>query len=120
MGFADCVDTSNSLRCRKAGVLIAGQGPFEAAVDLRGGGGRKGFSGLTLWHDTDQGAPFAVQPELEARGWVLCRTGTERAGDQNIWTRPGAPVRYSIDMSYWGKRRIRILLENGTPPGPCL
>lgn len=120
IGFSNCVDTSNALRCRKSGVMVAGQGPFEAAVDMRGSRGDAGFHQLTMWNERDQRAPFRIEPVLEAQGWQLCRTGTEDRGDQNIWTKPGSPVRYSIDMSYWGKRRLRILIDNGTPPGPCL
>ncbi|WP_239987520.1 hypothetical protein [Sphingosinithalassobacter portus] len=120
MGFSDCVDTATTLRCRKRGMMVAGQGPFEGGLDLYGDDGASGFQGLTLWHDADQRAVFGVEPFLKARGWTLCRTGTEDRGDQNIWTKPGSPVRYSIDMSYWGKRRLRVLIDDGTPPGPCL
>ena len=38
-----------------------------------------------------------------------CETGNERWGDQDIYTRQGVPVRVSMDLSYYGKRRARIL-----------
>lgn len=118
MGFAPCFDTSNALRCRKDGVMLFGAGPYRAAVDLAWDGAA-GFRQLTLWHDTNQAALFPVGDALKARGWTLCRTGQEDRGDQEIWTKPGAPVRLSMDLSYWGKRRLRILPEERQPTGKC-
>lgn len=118
LGFTPCFDTSNALRCRREAVTVQGVGPFRGAVDLAGGGD-SGFAQLTLWHDTDQNALFAVGDRLRAQGWRLCRTGTEDRGDQEVFTRPGASVRFSMDISYWGKRRLRILPEAGQPTGRC-
>ncbi len=118
LGFTPCFETSNALRCRKEGVTLFGEGPYRGAVDLAGGGAQ-GFSQVTLWHDTDQYAVNRVDDRLKARGWRLCRTGQEDRGDQEVWTKPGAPVRISIDISYWGKRRLRVLPEQGQPTGHC-
>jgi hypothetical protein len=119
-GFARCLETTRKLRCRKEGVMLVGQGPYSAAVDLRAADGRGGFEGITLWHQWDQQAVGAVGDVLEARGWKLCRTGPhEFRGDQQIYTRAGAPVRFSMDLSYWGKRRLRVLPERGQPTGHC-
>ena len=57
--------------------------------------------------------------ELAEQGWDQCRTGQEDRGDQRILTKPGSPVRVSIDITYWGKRRLRILPERGQPTGHC-
>ncbi len=118
LGFSPCFDTSNALRCRKDAVSLFGAGPYRGAVDLARRGA-SGFSQVTLWHDTDQSALFSVGKVLEARGWQRCRTGQENRGDQEIWTRRGAPVRFSMDLSYWGKRRLRILPEDGQRTGKC-
>ena len=118
LGFTPCIDTSNALRCRKAGVMLLGAGPYSAAVDLRGSG-ESGFDELTLWHDDDQSAVLAVADRLKELGWTLCRTGQEDRGDQDIWTKAGAPVRFSMDVSYWGKRRMRVLPEQNQPTGRC-
>ena len=100
--------------------MVAGKGPFSGALDLRHADGSGGFYQLTLWHADDQDkAVYAVGPALQAQGWSLCRTGTEFRGDQEIYTKAGAPVRFSIDISYWGKRRLRVLPELGQPIGYC-
>ena len=117
-GFTHCLFTSNALRCRKDGVMLYGKGPFLGAVDMKEGKG-SGFYELILWHDRDQDAVLELNDVLKARGWKLCRTGTEDRGDQEIWTRPGSKVRLSADISYWGKRRFRILPERGQPTGHC-
>jgi hypothetical protein len=101
-------DTARSLSCRRHGIMLFGQGPYEATIDLRGGTGQSGFSYITLWHNDDQRAVFNVLPELVQRGWHYCYTGNERAGDQAIFTRTGEPVYISVDISYYGNRRIRI------------
>jgi len=99
---------------------MVGYGPFVGALDLRHPDGGGGFRQLTLWHPNDQKMVSSVGRALKAQGWSLCRTGpTEFRGDQEIYTKPGAPVRFSIDISYWGKRRLRILPENGQPIGHC-
>lgn len=118
LGFTPCFPTSNAIRCRKDGVMLFGKGPFRGAVDMKEGKG-SGFYELTLWHDSDQDAVLAVNPVLKANGWTLCRTGQEDRGDQEVWTRPGSRVRFSTDISYWGKRRLRILPEYGQPVGKC-
>lgn len=120
-GFGHCSEgTRNKLRCRREGVLVMGQGPYSAAVDMRGSDGRGGFYQLTVWDDDDQDSVIEVGKRLKAQGWALCRTGpNENAGDQEIYTRPGSRIRFSIDISYWGKRRVRILPEHGQPTGYC-
>ncbi len=71
---------------------------FEAAVDLRGSEGESGFDQITLWSDENQ------------------------AGDQAIFTKPGQAVRMSINISYYGKRRLRIMPAWNRPVGgkPCV
>ena len=118
LGFTPCLDTSNALRCRKDAVMLFGTGPYRAAVDLPGSGA-SGFDGLTLWHDGSQSAVYAVSDVLGERGWTLCRTGSEDRGDQEIWTKPGSRVRVLMDLSYWSKRRVRVLLEQSQPTGHC-
>ena len=118
LGFTPCLDTSNALRCRRSGVMLFGTGPYNAAVDLPGSGA-SGFSQVTLWHDGSQSAVYAVSDELGRRGWTLCRTGSEDRGDQEIWTKPGSRVRVLMDLSYWSKRRVRVLPEAGQPTGHC-
>jgi hypothetical protein len=52
---------------------------------------------------------------LHRLGWRDCITGTERAGDQAIFTLAGAQVWISVDISYYGKRRLRIFPSTATP-----
>jgi hypothetical protein len=118
-GFTKCIEYGRGLRCRAQGGTLKGQGPFQAAVDLLGTDARGGFRELTLWHDTDQRAALSVGDLLEAQGWALCRTGQEDRGDQEIYTKAGSPVRISIDISYFSKRRLRVLPELGQPTGRC-
>ena len=109
-GFTACVDLdARHIRCRRHQVMLENVGPYEAAVDLTGSGGEGGFDHLTLWHDTDNDAVFRVGSALEQAGWARCLTGNGRAGDQAIYTRDDAPVRVSIDISYWGRRRLRLI-----------
>ena len=112
-GFTRCIRFTIDMRCRKQAVTVAGQGPYRAAVDLVGDDGRGGFGQLTLWHDLDQTAVYAVGDELERRGWRSCYRNTSQGdwGDQKVYKRRGAPVRFSMDLSYWGKRRLRIIPE---------
>lgn len=122
-GFRRCLYVDAvSIRCRKSGVTLFGAGPYEAAVDLLGDDGRSGFRHLTLWHDSDQRALYRAIAVIAKSGWDLCYTGSDRAGDQAIFSRPGAPVRIYLDISYWGKRRIRIFPAGAAPPPstPCL
>ena len=99
--------------------MLAGQGPYHAAIDLDRSDGSGGFRQVTLWHGSSQTAVNAVGHALIARGWSLCRTGLQDRGDQEIYTRPGAPVRISVDISYWNKRRLRVLPERGQVTGKC-
>ncbi len=48
---------------------------------------------------------------MERHGWRVCFTGEGSRGDQAIYTRANAPVRISMDLSYWGKRRLRVIPE---------
>ena len=120
-GFTDCVDLDAvHIRCRRHGVMVRNVGPYEAAVDLAGGNGAGGFDQLTLWHDTDNDALFKLASGLEQDGWQRCLTGDGRAGDQAIYSRAGAPVRIFMDISYWGRRRLRVIpnwnrREHGCP-----
>jgi hypothetical protein len=110
-GFTRCREDTTEMRCRRDGVRFFGFGPFNAALDLNGSNGGGGFDQLTLWHDRDQNALIAVGSFLERQGWRTCFTGEETRGDQAIYTRRGEPVRISMDLSYWGKRRLRVLPE---------
>jgi hypothetical protein len=112
-GFTRCIAFTIDMRCRKQEVMIAGHGPYRAAVDLDGSDGGGGFDRLTLWHDLDQTAVFAVVDALERRGWRSCYRNSTRgdSGDQIIYRRQGAPVWFSMDISYWGKRRLRVIPE---------
>ena len=119
LGFARCVDFNAYYRCRREGVGLVGRGPFSAAVDTIGSQGQGGFHHLILWNDDDQYEVVTVGEALRTRGWTSCRTGTADRGDQTIWRKPGSQVRVSIDLSYWGKRRLRIFPEHGQPTGRC-
>lgn len=118
-GFTTCLDFNAYLRCRRDGIRFAGQGPYQGAVDSLGSDGSGGFQQLVLWSDKDQYAVTAVGRALQAQGWHVCRTGQADRGDQNIWRKAGSKVRVSIDASYWGKRRLRVLPELGQPTGRC-
>ena len=109
-GFTHCVQADwFSLRCRRHDVTVWGAGPYEAAVDLTGHDGGGGFDQLTLWHDRDQYAVYKITDVLDAQGWDHCSTGTDDRGDQIVYTHPGVRMRISMDLSYWGKRRLRLL-----------
>jgi len=111
-GFDQCLQMDGGhLRCRRSGVMLLGEGPYEAALDLIGGDGASGFRQITLWHDRDQSAVMKVGEALKKQGWAFSYTGEGGRGDQMILTQKGAPVHFSIDLSYWGKRRARILPE---------
>ncbi|MEG3178055.1 hypothetical protein U1872_17570 [Sphingomonas sp. RB3P16] len=116
-GFIDCVSPNwGSQRCRRHGVYLAGAGPYEAAVDLPDGGG---FDELTLWHDGDQYAVYKITDVLDRTGWRNCSTGDGERGDQIIYTKPGVAVRVSMDLSYWGKRRLRLLPASNRKEKRC-
>jgi hypothetical protein len=108
-GFDRCREDTTEMRCRRNGVMFLGFGPFNAALDLNGSNGGGGFDQLTLWHDRDQNAFLAIGTALERHGWRSCFTGENDRGDQAIYTHPGARVRISMDLSYWGKRRLRVI-----------
>jgi hypothetical protein len=119
-GFTRCRSEWTEMRCRRDSVMLLGQGPFNAAVDLDGGNGGGGFAQLTLWHDRDQSAVISVGALLERHGWRTCYTGAGRRGNQAIYTREGAHVRFSMDLSYWGKRRLRIIPQSDDGGRPML
>ncbi|OAN57619.1 hypothetical protein [Sphingomonas sp. TDK1] len=111
-GFDNCIRMDGGhLRCRRSGVMLLGEGPYEAALDLIGGDGSGGFRQITFWHDRDQSAVMKVGEALKKQGWSYSYTGEGGRGDQMVFTRAGVPVHFSIDLSYWGKRRVRILPE---------
>lgn len=108
-GFGRCAEDRASMRCRRDGVMFLGQGPYDAALDLVGSDGAGGFDQLTLWHGRDQGAVLAITALLQRRGWRSCFTGEEGKGDQAIYSLEGSPVKISMDISYWAKRRLRVI-----------
>ena len=108
-GFTRCWKDSREMRCRRDGVMFLGFGPFNAALDLNGRNGGGGFDQLVLWHDRDQDAAIDVTAALERHGWRACFTGEGQRGDQGIYTHRAAAVRISMDLSYWGKRRMRVI-----------
>ena len=89
--------------------MFLGFGPFNAALDLNGSNGGGGFDQLILWHDRDQNAAIPVGNALERQGWRSCFTGEGFKGDQAIYTHERVRVRISMDLSYWGKRRLRVI-----------
>ena len=46
-GFTYCIRDTRSLRCRKKEVMLLGQGPYAAALDLLYSDGSGGFDALT-------------------------------------------------------------------------
>lgn len=118
-GFTRCRSEWTEMRCRKDGVMLLGQGPFNAAVDLDGGNGGGGFGQITLWHDRDQSAVISVGAILERQGWRTCYTGAGRRGNQAIYTHRDASVTFSMDLSYWVKRRLRIMPASNGRQGRC-
>lgn len=119
-GFTDCVQPDwGRLRCRRHGVMLLGAGPYEAAVDLVGHDGGGGFDQLTLWHADDQYAVYKITDVLDKTGWQNCSTGDGERGDQIIYTHAGMPVRVSMDLSYWGKRRLRLIPASNTKERRC-
>lgn len=109
-GFNDCFATDAvHLRCRRHAVPVGNTGLYEAAVDLNGSEGQGGFDQLVLWHDRDNHAVFEIANALKRAGWTYCYTGDGRWADQAIYTRDGSPVRVSMDVSYYSKRRLRMI-----------
>ncbi|HEX8442206.1 MAG TPA: hypothetical protein VF631_01015 [Allosphingosinicella sp.] len=109
--FTRCLEDTTEMRCRRDGVMFLGFGPFNAALDLNGSNGGGGFDQLTLWHDRDQNAFLPIVAALERQGWRSCFTGEDDRGDQAIYTHARARARISMDLSYWGKRRLRVIPE---------
>lgn len=118
-GFTRCMELGRYLRCRREGITFGGSGPYHAAVDAVGREGASGFHELSLWSETDQSALSRVGNAMVADGWQECRTGEEDRGDQRILTKAGSSVRISIDITYWGNRRLRIIPEQGQATGHC-
>ena len=118
-GFTSCWKDTTEMRCRRNGVMFMGHGPFNGALDLNGSNGGGGFAQLTLWHDRDQNAAIVVGTFLEQQGWRSCLTGEGHRGDQAVYTHPGAPVRISMDLSYWGKRRLRVIPDWNNREARC-
>ncbi|HEX9932340.1 MAG TPA: hypothetical protein VGB08_05810 [Allosphingosinicella sp.] len=108
-GFTACRADTTEMRCRRSGVRLLGFGPFNAALDLNGYNGGGGFDELILWHDRDQNAFIQIGSALERQGWRSCFTGEGNRGDQAIYMHPNGRVRLSMDLSYWGKRRLRVI-----------
>lgn len=108
-GFGRCLELARELRCRRDNVMLLNQGPFSAALDLAGSDGAGGFGQLTLWHDHNQNAVFAITRALQQQGWRYCYTGEDNRGDQAVYTREDVSFIISMDISYWGKRRLRVL-----------
>lgn len=108
-GFTACASYTTDLLCRRAGITIAGQGPYDAAVDLVGSDGSGGFHYLTVWSSKDPQDVFAIPNALKAQGWRECFLGGPKGGDQAIYTREGSPVFMAMDLSYSGTRRLRVL-----------
>lgn len=109
-GFKTCFNVdAMHVRCRRHDVMFLGQGPFEAAVDLLGGYGQSGFDQLTLWHASDNEEIYKILISLAKMGWHYCYTGDGDRGDQAIFMRRGGQVRISMDISYWAKRRLRVI-----------
>jgi hypothetical protein len=113
-GFTACIADNVSVRCRRTGLMIAGQGPYAGAIDLVGSDASGGFDHVTLWHDTDQSALVPVGDALKRQGWHNCLKG-----DREDYTRPGSPIRVAIDVSYWGKRRLIITREPPEAKARC-
>ncbi|SOB86890.1 hypothetical protein SAMN06297144_2001 [Sphingomonas guangdongensis] len=109
-GFTECVNMDAvSLRCRRRAIRVGPLGPFEAAVDMVGSDGEGGFDQLTIWHERDNNAVYGIARLFAAAGWKHCYTGDGARGDQMILSHPAARVRVSMDVSYYAKRRIRLV-----------
>lgn len=86
-------------------------GPLEAAVDLKGGDGEGGFNELTFWHVHDNNVVLRIAKAFEEAGWKSCQTGDDVRGDQVIYSKDGSPFRVFMDISYYAKRRLRLIPE---------
>jgi hypothetical protein len=74
---------------------------------------------LILWHGQDQYAVYKITDVLDRQGWKNCSTGDGERGDQIVYSHAGVPVRMSMDLSYWGKRRLRVLPASNTRERRC-
>ncbi len=117
--FTRCVSDPISMRCRRSGVMIEGQGPYEAAVDLVGSDGNGGFDDLTLWSEGDETAVLDAGDALERKGWRSCITGHDNVGDQQVYAHPQVPFLFSMDISYYAHRRLRLIPISKTFKLPC-
>ncbi|TZG26050.1 hypothetical protein [Sphingomonas montanisoli] len=118
-GFTACIADNVSMRCRRPNLMMLGQGPYSAAIDLVGSDGGGGFDRLSIWHDSDQNAVLSIGEVLKQHGWHSCLKGSGGRGEVEDYTRPGSPVRVSIEISYWGKRPVNIIREAGVAKPAC-
>jgi hypothetical protein len=118
-GFGNCLEANVSLRCRRTGVVLMGQGPYSAAIDLEGDDGRGGFRQLTLWHPEDQSSLVAFDQLLRRRGWRVCFTGDGGRDVEVVYVRAGSPVRIALDLSFYIKRSLRITPVRFAGPLRC-
>ena len=117
-GFQSCISNDTDMSCRKSNVMFEGHGPYNAAVDFARRDRSGGFDQLTLWHDTDQQAVYAVTNELKRQGWRECFSGA-RWGNQAVYSHDGSPVFVSMDLSYWLHRRLRVIPASKMEKPPC-
>lgn len=118
-GFTRCISDPVSMRCRLSGIRVEGQGPYEAAVDLVGSDGNGGFDVLTIWCDRGETALFDAGEALERDGWRSCILGHGDVGEQQVFTHPRVSFFYTMDISYWMHRRLRLIPIAGKVKPPC-
>lgn len=118
-GFLTCYEDTTFMRCRRNGITLSGEGPYNAAVDLNGNDGAGGFDHLVVWSDRSQSALLAAGAALSREGWTTCRNGGEGAGREVVYSKPGVPVLIVVDLSYWSKRRARIFPAASTAAPHC-
>lgn len=107
-GFTRCYEDTTYMRCRRDGIMLAGEGPYNGAVDLNGNDGAGGFDHLVIWSDESQSALLDVGHALRRDAWQFCFNGRDAVGREVLYWKPGEPVLIAIDLSYWGKRRARV------------
>lgn len=117
-GFTNCIANDTDMSCRRSHVSFVGKGPFYATVEFNRPDGSGGFHQLTLWHATNEGAVHGIATELKRQGWRECFIGG-RWGHQAIYTRRGAPVFISMDLSYWLHRRLRVIPASNRQEPRC-
>jgi hypothetical protein len=118
-GFTRCISDPVSMRCRLSDIKVEGEGTYEAAVDLVGSDGNGGFDILTMWSDRGETALFAAGEALERKGWRSCILGHGDVGEQQVFTHPHVPFFYTMDISYWMHRRLRLIPIAGAVKPPC-